>query len=180
MRYVVIPTRFERESIWPLIEQAAGVAEVILVHTEPDHNEVIGVTNVHDYRRNIQHWWNSGLSCAHDGPALVMNDDLEVTAEVLEQLFEALERVDLVYVPGRGRKAATPISGWCWGVHPNQLRPDPDFVWWYGDDDLFNRAEFPLLVNVDVKHIAREDMGAPEEFREQVKLDRELYQKRWA
>jgi hypothetical protein len=175
---VVIPTRFERDSLWSLIEAASDVATVVLVHTEPGHADAPGVVNLRDYRRNIGHWWNTGLDVA-DGPALVLNDDVRTSSAALRALLTALDDADLVYVPGRPAKAPTPVSGWCWGVRPDLLRPDPAYTWWYSDDDLYRRASWPTCVDVDVEHLARGGFG-PGEFGQDVKADRALYEERWA
>lgn len=175
---IVIPTRFDRHTLPDLIATASTVGPVVLVHTEPGHDEHPDATNVHDYRRNIHHWWNTGLD-ACDGPALVLNDDVTATAEALRTLLAELRFADLVYVPGRHRKARTPISGWCFGIRPERLRPDPAFVWWYGDDDLYRRAASRRLVAARITHHLRPDMGPAPEFAEAVKADRALYEERW-
>lgn len=173
---VVIPTRFGRPTLARLLDVAREVGPVALVHTEAGHDDVPGVLNLHDHRRNIHHWWNTGLD-ALDGPALVLNDDIVTTPLALRAMLRALRGSDLVYVPGRRRRAPTPISGWCFGV--NGLRPDPAFVWWCGDNDLYRRAARPRLVNVHVGHVQRDDMGPPDEFAEVVEADRVLYAERW-
>lgn len=173
---VTIPTRFARDTLPALVAAARQVGPVVLVHTEAGHPDVPGVTNVHDHRRNIHAWWNTGLD-ACTGPTLVLNDDLVTTPAALATLLAALDDADLVHVPGRSAKAPTPISGWCFGV--NGLRADEAFVWWYGDDDLYRRAETPALVDVDVRHVLRPSMGPAPEFADTVTADRNLYLSRW-
>lgn len=137
--FIVIPTRFDRSTLAPLIESCLQVAETVIVHTEPGHAPVRGTIPVHDYSTSIQHWWNSGLDkCT--GPSLVLNDDIYATPEDLLQLFEALENADLVYLAGHRIGHATPLTGWCYGLRPDVIRPSNDFLWWYGDDDLYRRA----------------------------------------
>lgn len=173
---VTIPTRFDRPTLARLLEVAREVGPVALVHTEPGHDDAPGVLNLHDYRRNIHHWWNTGLD-ALDGPTLILNDDIVTTPETLRTMLNTLRRADLVYVPGRRKSAASPVSGWCFGV--NGLRPDPAFVWYHGEDDLWWRAKRPRLAHLHVAHIQRADMGAPAEFAEAVLADRELFKERW-
>ena len=181
--HVVIPTRFDRPSLWPLIDTARQVATVVIVHTEPGHADVPDAINVHDYRRNISAWWNTGLD-ACDGRALVLNDDVEATPEALGALLTALQTADLVYVPGRNKKARTRISGWCWGIDSRAaLRPSTVYHWWYGEDDLYSRAHEAgwriECVDVDVRHIDRGGFGVAPEFAEAVKADRAMYEDRW-
>lgn len=175
---IVIPTRFGRPTLPDLIAAASRVAPVVVVHTEPGHDDHPGATNVHDHRRNIHHWWNTGLDACH-GPALVLNDDISATPDALAALLAALDTADLAYVPGRRPDARTPISGWCYGIRPDELRPDPAFVWWFGDDDLYRRAATPRLVDTAVTHHQRPDMGPAPEFAQAVKADRALYRQRW-
>ena len=137
--FITIPTRFDRDLIWPRIEACKQVAELVIVHTEPGHDDVPEVVNVRDYSRSIQHWWNSGLDrCS--GPTLVLNDDIVAAPEDLATMLEELTRADVVYLAGHRVGHATPLTGWCYGIHPDRIRPDTDFQWWGGDDDLFKRA----------------------------------------
>ena len=175
---LVIPTRFGRDTLPALVDTAAHVGTVILVHTEPGHDDHPDAVNLHDYRRNIHHWWNTGLD-ACDGPALVLNDDVTATPDALQNMLDELRYADLVYAPGRSRKAMTPITGWCYGVRSERLRPDPAFVWWYGDDDLYQRAQSRRMVPARITHLQRDDMGPAAEFAEAVHADRALYASRW-
>lgn len=138
-RYVVIPTRFDRSTLAPLIDACVQVSHTVIVHTEPGHSTVDGTIPVHDYSSSIQHWWNSGLDRCY-GPALVLNDDIHATPQDLLQLFEALDSADLVYLAGHRVGHVTPLTGWCYGLRPDVIRPSNDFQWWYGDDDLYRRA----------------------------------------
>jgi len=138
-RHVVIPTRFSRQTLAPLVEACRVVAEVVLVHTEPGHAPVFGVTNVRSSSLSIQRWWNTGLDLCH-GPTLVLNDDIVASPEDLELLFDALDTADVVYLAGHRAGHATPLTGWCYGLRPDVIRPDDAFQWWAGDDDLYLRA----------------------------------------
>jgi hypothetical protein len=139
VRYAVIPTRFDRETLAPLVQALQPICTVVIVHTEPDHPHIQGTVRVEDFSPSIQHWWNSGLDQC-DGPTLVLNDDIEASTEDLEALFGALDHNDVVYVAGHRIGHRTPLTGWCYGIHPDRIRPDEAFGWWAGDDDLFLRA----------------------------------------
>ncbi len=134
---IVIPTRFDRDTLAPLINECLQVGRVILIHTEPGHAPVKGTVTLRSEARNIHTWWNLGLD-ACDGPALVLNDDIVTDAPDILALFLALDDTDLVYAAGRG--GPMPLTGWCFGLHPDKIRPDPAFTWWYPDDDLWKRA----------------------------------------
>lgn len=181
MRFVVIPTRFDRDTLAPLIEVCQQVATVVLVHTEPGHPEIPDTVTVRSYARNIHTWWNAGLdSC--DGPTLVLNDDITATAGALEALFDALDTADLVYVTGRS--GTTPLSGWCFGLHPAGIRPDETFGWWYGEDDLYQRARTHGLriTPLDLPGIVHRRPGpmfADPDLQALAEQDRITYLRRW-
>ena len=139
-RYITIPTRYGRDTVIPLLETCTQVATTIVVHTEPDLPIFDGTQTVDDSEsKSIQHWWNAGLDQCH-GPTLVLNDDIIATPENLNTLFEALQTADIVYLAGHRVGHRTPLTGWCYGLHPDRIRPDEDFGWWAGDDDLYLRA----------------------------------------
>lgn len=138
-RFVVIPTRFDRPTVLPLVESCRQVAVTVLVHTEPGHADVPGTVSVHDFSLSIQHWWNSGLDQTA-GPTLILNDDIYATPDDLTRLFAELDNADVVYLSGHRVGHRTPLTGWCYGIRPDVIRPDEAFGWWYGDDDLYLRA----------------------------------------
>lgn len=180
-RFVVIPTRFDRPWLDSLVKVCQSVATVVVVHTEPGHDPIPGTVSVRSDVRNIQAWWNAGIDqCS--GPTLVLNDDLVVTAESLSALFDALEDADLVYVTGR--QGTTPLSGWCFGLHPDGIRPDEAFRWWFGDDDLYNRAVRDNLRIValdlpDVIHVRTGPTFPDPDLAVLAASDRLLYLERW-
>lgn len=178
---VVIPTRFRSPQLANLIAVAKQVANVVIVHTEPHHAPVAGCVNVLDERRNIHHWWNTGLDrCV--GPTLLLNDDIATTTEALTELLTALDDADLVTLPKD--HGTTPLSGWCFGIHPDgNLRPDPAYGWWFGEDDIWRRAtqgDYRIaVVNADVRHENENTSAVSPEFRQQIRADRRLYASRW-
>lgn len=97
--------------------------------------------------RNISAWWNLGLDAAaadaggqpHD--VLVINDDAIAPPHLTGALSAAMRAgtADLAYpaVPGREW-----ITGWCFMLRGETgLRADPQFAWWYSDDDLCLQAK---------------------------------------
>ena len=183
MRSVVIPTRFNRDTLAPLVDACKKVAQVVLVHTEPGHEDVPGTVTVRNYERNIHTWWNVGLNQC-DGPTLILNDDITATPDALTALFDALDSADLVYLDGkRGR---TPLSGWCYGIHPDgRLRPDESFTWWFGDDDIWQRAQrqnatVTVLDLPQIRHVSRSTAFEDPKMQEAAGWDRALYLRRWS
>lgn len=157
MRYVTIPT-YGRETTAPLIEVCQRVAEVVIVHTAPDPILYEGTVAVDGSgSRSIQRWWNIGLDRC-DGPTLVLNDDITVTTASLEHLFDELDNADIVYLAGHRVGHRTPLTGWCYGIHPDRIRPDEAFGWWAGDDDLYLRAvaqgmKITAVDEPDIRHV---------------------------
>lgn len=183
-RYIVIPTRYGRDTVVPLLETCKQVANTVVVHTEPGLLRYEGTITVDDSSSDsIQHWWNAGLDrCL--GPTLVLNDDVAATADDLISMFLALETgADLVYLAGHRAGHATPLTGWCFGIHPDRIRPDNAFGWWYGDDDLYQSA-IRSGMNVQALHLPIEHRRAEIAFENpvhaaMVSRDADLYQQRW-
>jgi len=177
---IIIPTRFDRPTLAPLVDICKTIGRVILIHTEPGHPPMPGTTTVHSEARNIHTWWNLGLNQC-DGPALILNDDLIATHTALETLAAELDTADLVYLGGRG--GPSPMTGWCFGLPPDKIRPDEAFEWWYGDDDMYRRAvvygltvravEAPEIVHNKVARFADPNLEAA------TVRDERLYRQRW-
>lgn len=176
----VIPTRFHSPHLAQLIETLLPVTRVTLVHTEPGHAPVRGCKNIIDTRRNISEWWLTGIG-GRNAPTLLLNDDIQGTVEAFTAMLDALETADLVTLPKDG--GTTPLTGWCFGIRPNTLRPDPRFGWFYTEDTIWRDAEARGLrvatVDVDVIHERANKPVIPAEFRAQVKQDRTLYLSMW-
>jgi len=154
-----------------------------VVHTEPGHAPIRGTVTLHDFSPSIHSWWNTGLDqCA--GPTLVLNDDIHATPEDLNLLFEALEDSDVVYIAGHRVGHATPLTGWCYGIKPDRIRPDTAFGWWYGDDDLYRRAVASNLTVTAVQAPGIEHRRVEVAFENpvheaMVNADADLFRERW-
>lgn len=180
--YLTVPTRFNRPTLEPLIAAAVPIATVVVVHTEPGHTDIPGAINAHDYRASIQQWWNTGLDLC-DGPTLVVNDDIVASTDDLAQVYTSLERCDLVYLAGHRIGHVTPLTGWCFGLRPDRIRPDEAFQWWYGDDDLYRRAvRDGLRIEAIESNIRHERVPVAFEnpvHAAMVAADADLFQARW-
>jgi pimeloyl-ACP methyl ester carboxylesterase len=181
--FIVIPTRFDRATLPPLVESCIQVAETVVVHTEPGHAPIRGTIPVQDYSPSIQHWWNSGLDLC-TGPTLVLNDDIYATPDDLLTLLAALDDADVVYLAGHRIGHVTPLTGWCYGIRPDVIRPSNDFLWWYGEDDLYRRAlrDGLRVVAVDlpgIEHRRAEVAFANPTHAAMVEQDGRLYAERW-
>lgn len=145
--------------------------QIVIVATKPNISLPAGVTCVEDFGPlNIQRWWNLGINEAQRRGATVvavLNDDMWVAPETLEALRSELlstgatiasphregERIGL----NKGRLIPyTPkIWGCLWLLDVNSaLRPNEDYVWWFGDNDLDIRArrDFGGVVTKKVRY----------------------------
>lgn len=179
---VVVPTRFSDPKIWDLLDsiRQAGLSPVI-VHTEHGHPDVPDAVNVLDTRRNIHCWWNTGLDLCGDR-ALVLNDDLTAPPSGLRTMFDALNTADLVHLTGSYGWSA--LTGFCFGLRPDVIRPDEDFTWWFGDTDLHYRAmsaglAITILDDTGIVEDRQDKPAYPLEFDAAVRLDRNLFHDRW-
>ena len=106
---------------------------------------------------NIQRWWNVGIEAAINRGATavaVLNDDLKIDDETLPLLYAELQRTNATIAcptrpdwgPGHYKKKNvfpyTPVIWGClWMLNTQYpLRPDTQYVWWFGDSDLDIRA----------------------------------------
>lgn len=181
--HVVIPTRFDRHTLWPLVNTILEVGTPVIVHTEPGHPNVDQCINVHDYSPSIQSWWNSGLDHTGDR-ALVLNDDIEATPASLTTLHTELDNNDVVYLAGHRVGHATPLTGWCYGIRHNIIRPDNAYGWWYGDDDLYRRAvrdglRISALNIPEIRHIRQPAAFSNPVHAAMVEQDAKTYAERW-
>jgi glycosyltransferase involved in cell wall biosynthesis len=158
--YAVIPVRDRHELTSALLDQLALPADrIVLVDngsTTPARDVFAGRARVVDHpERNISALWNAGLdliAAEHAGPynIAVLNNDLSVPPGFLSGLANGLRaRPDhLIAYPDHERRLPAGIcdsvgrmSGFAFMVRGEAgLRLDPQFVWWYGDDDLARQA----------------------------------------
>jgi hypothetical protein len=174
--FLTIPTAGDRSHLLTPLIQDSGVPRdrVIVVATRPGVLVPPGVILVEDLEQpNIQRWWNRGIDeAARRGASVVAvsNDDVRITSATLPALAEALSitgaaiaspaRPEFALGVHRGRLVpyAPRLWGSLWALRVNSgLRPDPRYVWWYGDNDLDIRARRDhggvVLVDVPFEHI---------------------------
>jgi hypothetical protein len=147
---------------------------IIVVATRADIELPGGVVIIEDLDPpNIQRWWVRGITEAQARGAsavAVCNDDIRLDQGALEQLRTALvETGAAIASPSRKehrdglhRRHLIPYSPRLWGSLwvvdvACGLRPDPRYVWWYGDCDLDIRARRDfggvVLCPVDYEHL---------------------------
>jgi hypothetical protein len=184
MPYVVIISTLDDRCpwVWQLIDEAQKVATVVLVHTRTGSDEVPGTVTVRADHvvLHFQRWANLGLDQC-DGPTLVVNDDIIVDAEGMGKMLAKLETFDLVTLPGR--TTASPLTGWCFGLRPEKIRYDEAYTWYFGDDDIWERARRDGLraavVNVPIVHDRGDHPRFPPALRTAVAQDRARFMSLW-
>lgn len=176
MLFLTIPTAGDRTPLLTDLIEGSGLPrdQVIVVATRPGVVVPGGVTIVEDLAPpNIQRWWNRGIDEAVGRGATVVavsNDDVRLSQDTLPGLAEALRstgaaiaspaRPEFPLGLHRGRLVpyAPRLWGSLWALRVDSgLRPDPRYVWWYGDNDLDIRARRDhggvVLVDVPFEHI---------------------------
>jgi hypothetical protein len=138
---LTIPTRGDHPDLLAGIIAASGLPaeRIVIVATTPGV-EVEGATVVEDLGPvNIHRWWNTGidaLTALGASHIAVLNDDLVITPGLLDVLSHALDVTDATIAVPKSR-----MTGWCWMLDTDHgIRPDEGYRWWFGDNDLFERA----------------------------------------
>lgn len=141
--WVVIPTRDDHPELLAALVDGCGVPRerIVLVNTG-DHPVSRYRTRVVTDRGqvNIQRWWNRGIDYAEAMGAThvaVLNDDVRLAPGSLARMMRALADADATLAwADSGR-----MTGWAWLLRLDRgVRPDERFRWWYGDNDLHDRA----------------------------------------
>ena len=172
MLFLTIPTAHSHPELLAAMIQESGLPpeQIILVATQPNLSLPPGCVVIEDLGPpNIQRWWNSGIEEAIKRGATavaVLNDDLKIDSETLAKLHSELERTNATIAsptrPDWGPGLYTnnnifPYTPVIWGClwilnTQSELRPDPKYVWWYGDSDLDIRArrDYAGIVTAEV------------------------------
>ena len=159
MLFMTVPTAGSHPELLSNLIRDCGLppSQIVIVATRPNLSFPEGVIKVEDFGSiNIQRWWNLGIAEAEKRGATtvaVLNDDMWVAGETFTELQEALaltgaaiasphregERIGL----NKGRLVPyTPkIWGCLWMLNlASGLRPNEEYQWWFGDNDLDIRA----------------------------------------
>lgn len=182
---LTIPTRGDRDTLGPLVEQCGIPRErIVLVHTDPASTHLDGCVNLTDLAEpNIHRWWNTGIEHATGlgtDVVVVANDDVRVgSPREMSRLAGAADPVSYV---GPGRPGRCRLTGWCWAIRTDsRFRPDEAYRWWYGDDqlelDLIAAGTPPTPVDVDIAHL-RFDASLDPRLRPLVVADKRRFEER--
>jgi len=160
MLFLTIPTAHAHPELLDAIIENCSVPQerIVLIATRPNLDLPRECIIVEDLGPpNIQRWWGLGIeeSTKRGATAVaVLNDDLVINKKTLPFLHSELNRTGATiasptrpdWEPGHYRNSNifpyTPVIWGClWMLDTAAaLRPDPQYVWWYGDSDLDIRA----------------------------------------
>jgi len=204
MLFMTVPTAGNRMHLLSaLIDQCGLLREhIVIVATRPGVDFPEGTISIEDFGSpNIQRWWKSGIEEARSRGATsvaVVNDDISITPETLPALEQALLSTGAAiaspsrpeYRTGLHKRPLIPYEPRLWGSLwvlrlDSGLRPDPGYVWWYGDNDLDIRARRDhggvVLVDVEYQHLhPGEGTAASEELRAQTDIDALRFETQYA
>lgn len=137
--------------------------------------DTVHVVDDHCQPRNIQRWWRTGIFACPTEIAVIVNDDVIGKVSDFTAMAD-LQGHTLSMVEGHR------LSGWCFGLDTmHGIHPDPDYVWWCGDDDLalraFTEGEGVKVVRCGVKHLKwrKEDQS----LKAQIKKDCDRLLDQW-
>jgi len=186
-----------------LIDQCGLHREhIVIVATRPGVDLPEGTIVIEDFGPpNIQRWWNAGIEEARSRGAAsvaVVNDDISMSPRTLPALEQALRMTGAAiaspsrpeFRTGLHKRPLIPYEPRLWGslwvLRLNSgLRPDPGYVWWYGDNDLDIRARRDhggvVLVDVEYQHLhPGEGTAASKDLRAQTDIDARRFETQYA
>lgn len=172
--FLTIPTAGRHPLLLKAIAENSGLPpdRTIIIRTTADADVSVNGIVIDDFEvPNIQRWWKRGIdeSVARGATAVaVLNDDLDIGPHTLSDLHRALVTTgSTIATPSRQglklgvhRRRLIPYDPVIWGClwmldARTDLRPDPRYVWWYGDNDIDIRArrDYNGIVSCDVQFV---------------------------
>lgn len=181
--WITIPTG-TRNMYLPAIIDNAGIPQdhIVIVHTV-ESEPIEGVHNLWDLDEiNIHRWWNKGIKFAMDNGAryvAVLNDDVELADDPLNKIAAVMREADATI--GIPYPFVGHISGYAWILNTTKnVFPDEKFRWWYGDDDLFRRAENIVAVTCKIRHVEPNRLTSTNPDLMALTVDdRKYYEEKW-
>lgn len=197
--FLTVPTAGSRPELLQSLIRDSGLPldHIVVVVTrqgvELPHG-VIRITCMDNL--NIQHWWNLGIEEAVRRGAThvaVSNDDVRLGPRALDDLLDALDATGAtVASPGPERlhvRRYLPfgrmLDGSLWVLDARTtLRPDEEFVWWFGDDDLDLRARRDyggvVAVPISFEHVhANQATSTQSALDAQTRIDAKTFRRKY-
>lgn len=184
--WLVIPTGSRTQYLQDIFHESNIPSEQRVLVRTVDDVEVPNAINLY-YRGefNIHKWWNLGIGYAQSKGAkyvAVLNDDVVLKDNPLHKIAETMQKLGMPLgypAPFQGW-----VSGYCWVLDVSfPIRPDEEYVWWYGDRDLDMQAQqFGGVVHVPamVRHIHGNELTRDsKELMDITVKDEERFFKKW-
>lgn len=204
MLFMTVPTAGNRPHLLAALIENCGLPpdHIVIVATRAGISLPEGVIVIEDLGpANIQRWWARGIAEAESRGATnvaVVNDDIHLDADALPRLESALEETGAAvaspsrpsFRDGLHKGPLIPYEPRLWGSLwvlklASGLRPDPRYVWWYGDNDLDIRARRKhggvVLTYVDYEHMhPGEGTSQSPELHAQTQRDAQTFEHQYA
>jgi hypothetical protein len=182
--WLTVPVGTRRQYIDNLIKASHIPKDQIVIVNTVESEPIEGVNNLYDLDEvNIQRWWNKGIKFAKDNGAryvAVLNDDLELSDDPLNKIAKAMSRTKSLI--GTPYPFTGNIPGYCWVLDvESDIRPDENYRWWFGDNDLFLQAQGSVVtVLCKVRHIEPNwQTSDSKELMKLTKADAEYFHDKW-
>lgn len=152
--WMVIPTA-DRSKYIPEIVAQSGIPRNKIVIISTSETVYPDVCNLDSYEFNIYKWWNMGIDYAKKRGAThvaILNDDVVLRDRPLQKIVKAMVEEDATI--GYPVPASSDPCGYCFILNlEHDIRPDDMYVWWYGDNDLYERSKKTIGVPASVQHM---------------------------
>lgn len=176
MLFMTVPTAGAHPELLEGLIRDCGLPmeQIVVIETRPGVRLPEGVVRIECFGPpQIQHWWTLGIDEAERRGATavaVLNDDIRLSGATLPALAQALRETGAAIASpsrpgvrdGLHKGLRLPYEPRLWGSIwvldlATKMRPNPRYVWWYGDNDLDIRARKEhggvVLVPVAYEHV---------------------------
>ncbi len=179
--WLTIPSGDRRKYLKQIIDTSGVPSSHIVIVNTAKNEPTPHVHNLWSDELNIHKWWNMGIDFAVKHGAdyvAVLNDDVQLIDDPLNKIVAGMGDAAI------GQPDIGSICGYCFVLNTKYgLRADESYTWWYGDNDLYDRAQQygVARVAVDVRHLHGNELtGANLALLEITKIDKQLYDSRKA
>ena len=178
--WVTVPSGNRRTYLQQIFDTCGvPLSHIVLVNTAKNEPTKY-VHNLWSDELNIHKWWNMGIEFAAKHGAdhvAVLNDDVQLIDDPLNKIVADMGDAAI------GQPNVGSICGYCFVLNVSSgLRPDESYRWWYGDNDLYDRAKLHggvKIVDVKVNHLhANELTSSNPMLLELGAVDKTLYDSR--
>lgn len=176
---LVVSANIEKTNLWLVIpsgDRRQYLKEIINNSGVPKNKIVIVDTILKE--PHIYKWWNYGINVArHNGAThvAILNDDLILKDNPLQKILDVMVQEDATI--GYPLPASSDPCGYCFILNlEHGIFPDEKYKWWYGDNDLYERAKKVVGVRASVTHVEPNRLTSESpELMALVRQDKETY-----